>query len=241
MSGSLIYMIGPSGVGKDTLIEIAKVRFAGFGGIKFARRFITRPLGAGGEDFTSISRPAFDYLDAKGAFLFSWLSHGLAYGVDRQAERYLQDGFMVIVNGSRAYLPKAMELYPSLKPLLITAGNEALATRLKKRGRESIEEQAERLHQPDYDYKWIKNLHTIDNSGELSHAADRFCSFLNEEWTKIASRRDDLRHEPRPAENIMVNDEFYPARVDGGRLFSISGFIDKIRGKGKCGKLEISG
>ena len=183
MGGSLIYLMGPSGAGKDTLLEIAKVRFAGLWGIKFARRYITRPANAGGEDFTSISQPAFDYLDAKGYFFFSWRSHGLSYGVDRQTGQFLKSGFMVVVNGSRAYLPRALELCPKLKPVLVTAEAGVLAARLKNRGRESFDELTERLRQPDYDCHRVKNIHIIDNSEELEIAADKFCSFLSDEMS----------------------------------------------------------
>ena len=174
-------VMGSSGAGKDTMMEIAGKRLAGFGGIKLARRYITRPTDAGGENFTSISPEAFNCLEAKGHFLFSWRSHGLSYGIDRQAERFFKNGFTVVINGSRAYLPKALKLCPTLKPVLITAESEILAARLKNRGRESLAEQAERLSQPDYDYQGVRNLHIIDNSGELEIAAEKFCTFLSEE------------------------------------------------------------
>ena len=126
--------------------------------------------------------------------------------------------------------------------MLITAGAEALAARLKKRGRESFAEQAERLQQPDYEYKDVLNLHTIDNSGELRIAADRFCSFLNEEWAKIAMPPGDLQPEARPNEHVIINEDSQEAR-SGGRclLMALSGLIDKIRGKDKGGILKVSG
>lgn len=185
MAGSLVYMMGPSGAGKDTLIEIAKVRLAGTGGVMFAKRDVTRQASSGGEDFRSISQSAFDFLESNGHFLFSWRAHGLSYGVDRQIEQSLKDGLVVVVNGSRAYLPRAIELYPSLKPVLITVEAKVLATRLKSRGRESPGEQVERLSQPDYEYKFVRNLYIIDNSGELEIAADRFCSFLSGVLDKV--------------------------------------------------------
>jgi ribose 1,5-bisphosphokinase len=230
MDGSLIYMMGPSGAGKDTLLEIAKVSFVGLGAIKFAKRYITRSADVRGEDFSQISQPAFDYLDSKGHFFFSWRSHGFSYGIGRRVERFLQDSFMVVVNGSRAYLPKAIELCPSLTPVLITARAEVLAARLKKRGRESFEEQAERLHQPDYEYKLVRNLYTIDNSRELEIAADLFCSFLKNEWAKIVPRQRGSRPEQLSDQNIIVTDDPHRVRTNGSRIFmEISRFINKFR------------
>ena len=184
MRGSLIYVMGPSGAGKDALIEIAKVTFAGLDGIEFIKRRITRGPNSGGEDFAPISQAAFDYLEANNRFFFSWRSHGLSYGCDRQVERFLAKGLVVVVNGSRAYLPKAAALSPGLKPVLITARPEILAARLKARGRESAFEQSERLNQPGYDFEGWPNIQIIDNSGELGAAAERFCSYLNEELEK---------------------------------------------------------
>lgn len=187
MRGSLIYIMGPSGSGKDTLIEISKARLADRREVTFTRRYITRDPNSGGEDFIPLSRDSFDYLESTGHFLFSWRSHGLSYGIARQIEEYLADGQMVIVNGSRAYLARAMKSCPDLKPVLITAEPEILAARLRSRGRESAEDQSRRLNQPDYEFKNIPNLHTIDNSGELETAAGRFCSYLREELNSIAA------------------------------------------------------
>ncbi len=145
MAGSLIYVMGPSGAGKDSLLEIAKKRFAGNQGFAFAKRYVTREAASGGEDFTAISQEDFDRLEADDFFLFSWRGHGLSYGCDRTVERRLAEGKLVVLNGSRAYLKEALTIMPGLKPLLITARNEILAARLKKRGRETAGEQAERL------------------------------------------------------------------------------------------------
>ncbi|MDR0355354.1 MAG: phosphonate metabolism protein/1,5-bisphosphokinase (PRPP-forming) PhnN [Deltaproteobacteria bacterium] len=187
MRGSLIYVMGPSGAGKDALIEIAKVKLADRSEVTFPRRYVTRSAGLGSENDIFLSRSAFDYLEAGGHFLFSWRSHRLAYGLDRQIEQDLADGRLTVVNGSRAYLPRALELCPTLKPILITARTETLAARLQSRGRETAEERAERLRQPTYDFKAIKNLRRLDNSGELKAAAYRFCAYLYEELAVLAA------------------------------------------------------
>jgi ABC-type phosphate/phosphonate transport system ATPase subunit len=55
----LVAVVGPSGAGKDTLMEAARLRLEGRPGFRFARRVITRPADAGGEEHEALDRAAF--------------------------------------------------------------------------------------------------------------------------------------------------------------------------------------
>lgn len=144
MSGRLIYLMGPSGSGKDSLLNAARERL-GARNCVIARRVITRSAEAVGEDAIGVSPAEFDQQEAAGAFALSWRANGLAYGIPRQIDDWLAAGQDVLVNGSRGYLPQARERYPELLAILLQVDEAALRQRLQARGRESAEQIEARL------------------------------------------------------------------------------------------------
>lgn len=142
MAGRLIAIVGPSGVGKDTLIEGALAELPNLTQI---RRVITRPEEAGGEDYQGVTEATFEAMSAAGEFAFEWKAHGLRYGIPVEIDAWLAAGQDLLFNGSRATLPALRDTYPKLEIILITAPPELLAERLASRGRESVAEIAARL------------------------------------------------------------------------------------------------
>lgn len=135
-SGRLIYVMGPSGAGKDSVIGFA--RSAGNPArIAFAHRYITRPPVADAENHIALSDAEFDRRRQAGWFALNWHSHGLRYGIGREIDLWLDSGCAVVVNGSRAYLAQAAQLYPDLLPVLVTAPLAVRLARLEARNRES--------------------------------------------------------------------------------------------------------
>lgn len=144
MTGRLIYLMGPSGSGKDSLLNAARERL-GERNCVIVRRVITRSAEAVGEDAIGVSPAEFDQQEAAGAFALSWRANGLAYGIPRQIDDWLAAGQDVLVNGSRGYLPQARERYPELLAILLQVDEAALRQRLHARGRESAEQIEARL------------------------------------------------------------------------------------------------
>ncbi|TIH07223.1 phosphonate metabolism protein/1,5-bisphosphokinase (PRPP-forming) PhnN [Pseudomonas leptonychotis] len=144
MSGRLIYLIGPSGSGKDSLLDAARERLAERDCV-IVRRVITRSAEAVGEDAIGVSPAEFDQQEAAGGFALSWRANGLAYGIPRQIDDWLAAGQDVLVNGSRAYLAQARQRYPELLAILLQVDEAALRQRLLARGRESAEQIEARL------------------------------------------------------------------------------------------------
>ncbi|MGE8499398.1 MAG: phosphonate metabolism protein/1,5-bisphosphokinase (PRPP-forming) PhnN [Pseudomonas sp.] len=144
MQGRLIYLMGPSGSGKDSLLNAARERLAARG-CQIARRVITRSAEAVGEDALAVSLDEFDIQERAGAFAMSWRANGLAYGIPRQIDEWLAAGQDVLVNGSRGYLEVARQRYPHLLPVLLQVDEAVLRQRLMARGRETPEQIEQRL------------------------------------------------------------------------------------------------
>ena len=142
MRGRLIAIVGPSGAGKDTLIDAAR---SARPDLVVARRVITRPEAAGGEAFDGVSVAEFERRRDAGAFTVWWAAHRLLYGVPATVERDIANGRDVIFNGSRKALPAIRAAHPELAVIMVTAPSPVLAARLAARGRETAAEIEARL------------------------------------------------------------------------------------------------
>ena len=185
MGGRLIYLMGPSGAGKDSLINAARDALARLDCL-VARRVITRSAESVGEEAIGVTPQAFAELASQGGFALSWYANGLDYGIPVQIDQWLAEGRHVLVNGSRGHLPQARVRYPTLIPILLTVSSEVLRRRLERRGRESameIEARLERntLFASRADEDQAKGIFLLDNSGELSSGVSRLLDLLRHE------------------------------------------------------------
>ncbi|QQS13812.1 MAG: phosphonate metabolism protein/1,5-bisphosphokinase (PRPP-forming) PhnN [Rhodospirillales bacterium] len=144
--GHCFLIVGPSGSGKDTLIEAMKLALAS-DGFHFPKRVITRPADGGSELHYCASRDDFRSLQDNGAFCLSWEAHGLCYGIpDTEVEHALASGRHVLINVSRAVIEQARHRFgPGVTIINVTAPVDVLAARLRERGRESAQDIARRL------------------------------------------------------------------------------------------------
>ena len=171
MSGRLFTILGPSGSGKDSLLNELRVRAPH---IKIVKRYITRPTESGGEDHYYLCPRIFDRHMAEGEFLFTWRAHGLSYGIPISCLDYIRAGQDVVFNGSRAALEEMKLIFPALQVIWISVSIEMLAERLRQRGRESEEQILERLKRkaptPPQHAIIINNDGTIDQAAEALKA-----------------------------------------------------------------------
>ena len=169
-AGIMAVVVGPSGAGKDTLMNLAARHFAGRPDVHFVRRVITREGDAGNEDHRSVSEVDFDAMEQSGAFAVSWEAHGLKYGIPADVTNELARGNLVIANGSRSVLHRFQAAFPRLKIINVTARREVLAERLMARGRESREDVMKRLDRSTITFDGSYDVTDIDNSGTLEDA-----------------------------------------------------------------------
>ncbi|WP_166417077.1 phosphonate metabolism protein/1,5-bisphosphokinase (PRPP-forming) PhnN [Cochlodiniinecator piscidefendens] len=160
-------VVGPSGVGKDTLMEAAQAQLPD---VHLIRRTITRPENAGGENFTGVCTEKFEELRKANLFALHWQAHGLSYGIPTSTNDLLANGKTVIFNGSRLMLSEAVQVFPELKVIHITANRDVLAARLTARGRENPLEIERRLDRAYLPLPGGLDVIEIDNSGLLEHS-----------------------------------------------------------------------
>lgn len=176
--GKLFYVIGASGVGKDSLLRYARAQLEA-DKLVFAHRYITRPVELTGENHIQLSNSEFHLREQMGCFKFSWQAHGLSYGLGVEVDAWLQKGLSVVMNGSRGYLDKASQLHPSIVPVLIKVELPLLKTRLEARGRETSDEIAERLvRAQQFESLSHPNLWVVDNNLPLEASGQLFVEQL---------------------------------------------------------------
>ena len=179
MSGTFVAVVGPSGVGKDSLIAFARDRLEASGRVVFVKRVVTREAHGGSEDHDSMDVEAFAEAEAAGQFALNWDAHGLRYGLPIALENELAAGKAVVANLSRAVIPALMQRYPETVVVSVIAEREVIAQRLANRGRETSDSIQRRRDRSVGDRMPTSTIR-IDNSGALDVAGDQFVRLLQD-------------------------------------------------------------
>jgi len=176
--GTLVAVVGPSGAGKDTLIDYARRQLAGEPAVLFVRRVVTRPALASAEDHDSLPPAGFAAARAAGAFAVTWEAHGLHYAIPVAAHRHVAAGGVAVINGSRAALAEIRSAFGSVLTVSVTCRPEVLAARLAARGREDVAEQERRRARAAILPGDGPEAVEIDNSGEVAVAGDALVALI---------------------------------------------------------------
>jgi ribose 1,5-bisphosphokinase len=173
--GRFIAVVGPSGVGKDSVMSAVARTDNRF---QLVRRVITRAPEAGGEEYDPVDLPRFKEMEASGSFALSWHAHGLAYGIPAEVDTVLAQGKDVLANLSRGVLAEANARFSPFVALALSAPKSVLAARLAGRGRETAADIKARLERAENPLP--KSLHVVQiaNDGSLDQTVDRVLAAL---------------------------------------------------------------
>ena len=178
MPGTMFLVVGPSGAGKDTLLEGARAALSEDARYVFARRVITRPADAGGEAHDAVTPGAFSRRRERGDFMVSWNAHGLDYGLPRELLDDLAAGRSVVANVSRGAIGAIAERVASVCVIQVTAPADVLAARLANRGREDARRVADRLARAGADIPAGIPTTSVVNDGTPEQGIEKFVGAL---------------------------------------------------------------
>lgn len=187
-TGTLFYVVGPSGVGKDTLMSEGMKALGPSGRYVQARRVITRPAGIG-EDHQPVDPETFAGMVRDGRFLHHWQAHGLSYGLPISILDDLKAGRNVIANGSRGAIPDLAGVVDRFVIVEITAPPGVVRERLIARGRESADEIERRLARAVEPLPSSQDVVTVINDTSLDEAVSLLVATLDHHASRLCIRR----------------------------------------------------
>lgn len=162
MSKGLLFVLsGPSGVGKNTVLDEL---FKGFNGVSYSVSATTRERRQGeveGEDYFFISEAEFKEIEANDGFIESAVVHGHYYGTPKKfVDQKLEEGEDIILEIDTQGAKQVREKYPeAVYIFLVPPSLEELENRLDKRGSESDKSKSIRLNNARQE---LKEVHKYD-------------------------------------------------------------------------------
>ena len=205
--GHLVLVVGPSGAGKDSVLNAAKDALKADRNFVFPRRFVTRLNVPAAEDHVSMTEMEFAIAVAEDAFCLWWGAHGNYYGIGQAVEGDIAAGAIVCVNCSRTAIAEACSRFERVSVIEITAPPELLVARIVARGRESASQALQRVSRQVPDYPPGLQVARIVNDGPLGRAVSEFCAVLR-------SLQDTAAH---PGGGALDGEHQQEDRDDDGR------------------------
>lgn len=172
----LVLVVGPSGAGKDTLLNAVRGTLGDDPRFRFVQRVVTR-ASTPDEAVETVSPAEFEARREAGGFALSWRAHGLQYGIPSDIALDLAHSRVVVANVSRAVVAEAAERYPTTV-VEITAPSDVLARRLAARGREDAVDVARRLAR-SIELPLPVEREAVMNDGTVEQGARRLAAVLN--------------------------------------------------------------
>ncbi|SFL29137.1 guanylate kinase [Halanaerobium salsuginis] len=157
--GILFVLSGPSGVGKNTVLDEL---FENFSGVSYSVSATTRQARNGeidGEDYFFISEQKFKEIEANNGFIESAKVHGHCYGTPKKfVDERLAKGEDIILEIDTQGAKQVRKKYPeAVYIFLLPPSLKELENRLDKRGSEDAKTKNIRLHNARQELKEVHN------------------------------------------------------------------------------------
>jgi len=188
----LIVISGPSGVGKDSLIQRLKERGCTLHFVITATDRPPRPGEVHGVDYFFLTAAEFARMEEEGELLEHAIVYGQHKGVPKQHVREaLASGKDVIMRVDVQGAATIRRLVPGAVLIFLTASSEEeLVQRLRARGGDSPEQLQKRIvtareemkRLPEFDYV------VVNRDGELDQAADDVVAIIKAEHRRVQPR-----------------------------------------------------
>jgi ribose 1,5-bisphosphokinase len=172
-----VLIVGPSGAGKDAILQHVRNRLAHDGRFVFPRRIVTRPANSA-EDHDTVSPEAFDTLLRGKGLALHWQAHELNYGIPADMDDAVRRGTNTVFNTSRRVVQAARTRYLNVAVVMINAPVQLRAARLAARDREDAEGVATRLKRVVDGFSVANADLVIDNAGTLEQASAQLVEWL---------------------------------------------------------------
>lgn len=175
MSGLWVFVCGPSGAGKDSVLGWAAQALGDRQDIVFARRLVTRAAHPG-SDHDEVSPEQFACLMNNDGLAWRWQAHGFQYGIEAHYTAQVAAGRVVVVNGSREHV-HTLQAAEQLRVVQIEVDAVQLAARLAQRNRDTPQAVARRLARNTL-FPNLQAHCTIVNKSELADAGRQLVDYL---------------------------------------------------------------
>jgi guanylate kinase len=192
----LIVVSGPSGVGKDSLVQRLQERNCPFYFVVTVTDRPPRPDEVEGEDYFFVSTEEFERMIEEDALIEYAVVYEQYKGVPKeQVREAMASGQDVIMRLDVQGAATIREIAPEAVLIFLTASSEAeLKERLRARGDDSPEQVERRIatareemkRLPEFDYV------VMNRKGELDHAADQVLAIIRAEHCRVNQREVTL-------------------------------------------------
>lgn len=192
----LVVISGPSGVGKDSLVEWMKARGAQFHFVITATSRPPRPGEVHGVDYFFVSPEAFEAMVEKNELLEYAIVYGQYKGIPKQQVREaLASGQDVVMRLDVQGAATIKRLIPEAILIFLSASSEEeLVERLRKRRTESEAQLLQRIQTARQEMERIAEFDYVVVNPEcaLDDAADKVLQVIQAEHLRVRPRRVSL-------------------------------------------------